>query len=236
MVEQAAAGGVDQLEDVVEPVRAAVVGVGHGEVIAGGRRGRTPAAAAPSPRRPRPGRCAGGRAAFSSSIASTRSKRAKSAERNCRAVSVDEEAAGPGLRGGARVGRVADVPAPGARAVDLDASGETRLGDPVAHHPLGGRRAADVAEADEADAQGVSLRPVTPALGTYQRVLTFSRPTTWPAAKGGTGSSEANCAFHAAAPAAVSVIGTLFTRRRVPFTTTLGAVGEMPRSVWRGPP
>ncbi len=43
----------------------------------------------------------------------------------------------------------------GARALDLDLVLEARLGDEPAHHRLGGRRAADVPEADEEDAHGL---------------------------------------------------------------------------------
>ena len=55
---------------------------------------------------------------------------------------------------GPRVGGPADMPGGGAGAVDLDAIAQTGLIDQRPHDALGGRGAADVAEADEADVQG----------------------------------------------------------------------------------
>ena len=48
-------------------------------------------------------------------------------------------------------GGMADVPAAGPGALDVDDLGQARRAELVAHHALGGRRAADVAEADEED-------------------------------------------------------------------------------------
>ena len=55
------------------------------------------------------------------------------------------------LGGGAHtpVRWVTDVPAAGAGTVDHEAVLQTRLGDQVQKDPLGGRRAADVAETDK---------------------------------------------------------------------------------------
>jgi len=57
----------------------------------------------------------------------------------------------PGGGGRALVGRAAHVVGGGARAVDLDLVLQPRVGDEAAHDALGGRRAADVAQADEED-------------------------------------------------------------------------------------
>ena len=65
---------------------------------------------------------------------------------------VQRDAARPRRRGRARVGRVADVPVAGPRAVDLDRVLEPLLAQQRAHHALGGRGAADVAQADEEQA------------------------------------------------------------------------------------
>jgi hypothetical protein len=77
----------------------------------------------------------------SSAISS--SKRRKSPGRTC--------CAPPGGERGSLVGRLADVPASGAGALDLDPVGQPFVLQQPAHHALGGRRAADVAHAHEQD-------------------------------------------------------------------------------------
>ena len=71
--------------------------------------------------------------------------------------SVEHDA--PARRCGRRalVRRAADVPAAGAGRVELDLLLETRLAHERAHHALGRRRAADVAEADEQHADRLAL-------------------------------------------------------------------------------
>ena len=151
-VEQAAAGGLDLVEHLLEAVRAAVVRVGDVEVgRAGARPGRTRAAAAPCPPRRRPAENVRSSRRFSRSIASSRSKCSKSRGRTWRAAPSSVIAARRGGGRRAAVGRVAGVPGAGARAVDLELVLEAGLAHEAAHDALGRRRAADVAHAHEED-------------------------------------------------------------------------------------
>src|SRR5207248_5597878 len=64
------------------------------------------------------------------------------------------DAARAGSRRGARIRRAADMPAPGARGVELDARLQAGLAHERPHHALRGGRPADVAEAYEQHPHG----------------------------------------------------------------------------------
>ena len=137
-----------------------------------GRARRGPRAAAGSNSRSRRtlaaasrvGASGAGRRRSARSIARTRSKRAKSAAVNWRARPVHRDAPRRASAVAPRVGRRrrrATRPVPAlsttTRAV------QPRLGDAMAHHRLGRGRAADVAQADEADPAAVTGRPRAPS-------------------------------------------------------------------------
>src|SRR3954451_9335649 len=151
--QESTARGLDLMEHRLEALRAAVVGVGDVEVGCAGR-GRVELAQQPRLRRRlRRGR---DRADAMQVLAIHREQQVEvlevlHAQLARRAVQLDPAPAS-GL-GGAPVRRVADVPAAGARAVDDDLVLQAGLADERAHHALRGRRAADVAHADEQQAR-----------------------------------------------------------------------------------
>ena len=87
--------------------------------------------------------------------------------------------AGGGQRGrGARVHRVADVPAARAGRGDLDAVGEAGVGEPALEHDVGHGRAADVAEADEGDPVGTpGARRGTAGISRGNGIATRTSPS-----------------------------------------------------------
>ena len=84
--------------------------------------------------------------------------------------SADVEPAPAGLGLGPRIGRLADVVVPGAGRIDRDSIAEAMLGDKRPEHPLGARRAAYVAEADEQNFDHA------PALFDPTRRMTLAEP------------------------------------------------------------
>ena len=179
MLEQAAAGALDQVEDVVEAVAAR-----RSRDPAPGRRrrrrGRTRAAGAPWPRASASGAMRRRSAAFSRSIASTKSKRAKSAARELpRPPSIAMPRAAPRRR--ARVGRLADVLAPVPALVDLD---RVRRAPPratrwrITPRPWASGRCCPGRRSRRAPRQPTTCSPRSS--GSTSGVLTVSVPTTCP--------------------------------------------------------
>ena len=148
--EQPAAGGLDLVEHVLEAVRPAVVRVGHVEVGRAGRAGSNSRSsrdlAAPSPSGAR-------RAARAGSRGPSRRSRSKSLEVARRAPAARRPRASCRARAAAAVARASggsptcQSPVP-ALSISISSSSPASR-DQRAHHALGGRRAADVAEADE---------------------------------------------------------------------------------------
>jgi hypothetical protein len=150
--EQPAAGPLEQVVDLDEPVGPAVVRVGHvGQALVGAEGGH-PVDLGPRPlvggaaqQRPLDGRI--GDQQQVEPVPVVRPDRAG-------ALGAQVEAPAGGLGDGAPVGRLALVLGAGARALDLDHAAQPGLVDHPPHDRLGGRRPADVAPAHEEHAGG----------------------------------------------------------------------------------
>ena len=154
--EQTRAGALDHVEDVLEAVGAAVVRVGHVRSPPAGA-GRTRAAG--DLRRASASGATRRRSAAFCGPSRSRSRSGEVGRRELPRAALHDDPARQRLGGRPRVGRVADVLAAGAGAVDLERAVEPGGGDRCAHHRLGRRRAADVAQADEDPPHGRDASP-----------------------------------------------------------------------------
>ena len=147
-------GGPNGFEHVVEAVGPAVVGVGHVEVAGGDRRGIELAQQPDLGARLGVGRACQQLALVFAVHGQHEVEALEVLRGHLARGPLDDDVARPGGGHRARVGRVARVPAAGAGAVDRDGPLEALRAQQPAHDRLGGRRATDVAHADEEDPHG----------------------------------------------------------------------------------
>ena len=180
LLEQALAGRLHDREDLLEAVLAAVVGVGHVEVPLPGASGVELAQQPHLRGRPRPSRRASAGRAGSRrpSRASGRSARNPRARRAAPGRPASRPAGGR-RRGAARRARCPRARRRCRRSRARSAPQARRL-DERAHHALGRRRAADVAEADEQQTDGPLCHGYSsPSSSTARKASwgTSTRPT-----------------------------------------------------------
>src|SRR5439155_16524493 len=143
IIEQPLAARLDQVENLLEAARSAVVRIGHvapveqqADLVLGSRRGD--------------------RAQVREVLAVHRDEQVELLEVRARHLprrALEHDPSRPRGLGRPRIGCRARVPAAGAGALHLDLAVEAALVDQVAHDALGCRGAADVAHADEQDAR-----------------------------------------------------------------------------------
>ena len=163
-----------------KPSAAAVVGVGHVELA--GRRARRielaqqphlrarPARRAPVARRSR---------RFARSIARIRSKSSKSSRRDLPRGALERDAARRAAALARASGGLPTCQAPVPAESSSISPSQARLRDQRAHHALGGRRAADVAQAHEQDPRTPATGYSSPSSSTARNAScgTSTRPT-----------------------------------------------------------
>ena len=150
--DQTVAGALDHVEDHLEALIAAKVRIGNLEVA-----GLRPRSGSNSRNRwslPARGRMRGQgptSVRFWRSIARIRSKSSKCDGLEALGPALERDPAGAGGGRRPRVGWMANVPTTGPGTLDVHVAGEAGVAELVPQYALGGRGAADVAEADEED-------------------------------------------------------------------------------------
>ena len=166
MGEQAIGGGLDEIEHALEAVRAAIVGIRYLVDARVGREVEQKPKPGFHPLGAEPGKIAQIRAIHGEHVVETD----EVFPRRLPAAQIRDVHSAPTSRGlRARIGRIADVIVVGARRIGRDRVGQSFTRDPGAENPLGGGRAADVAEANEKNADHGDFRLGVRSCADYHR-------------------------------------------------------------------